>query len=459
MTFSNLLLILRARFGIILLTFSVTVAITVALSLVLPKSYEGSTTLVVNFTSKDPITGLTLPAQLAPDYMATQVDIIQSHNVALKVVDMLKIAANPKFQEKFRKDAENRGNIRDWLAELLLDKLDVVPSRESSIVEIDFVGSNPKFVAEVANAFAQAYQQTFLQIQIEPSLKAASYLGAQTRALRLEAEKTQQRLADYQQENQFTSADAGFDVETARLNYLSDKLASAESESTEATSRQRNVLANAGESPGVIANLLIQNLKSQLSQAESKLAELSEKDDRNHPEFQGAQAEVDKIRHDLAAETKAVSGSISGSASIYQQRESELRAMVATQKSKVIQINRLRDEFNILKREADNSLHAYEAATERFTQSHLQGQVNQSDITVLNPAIPPIEPSSPKLLLNTLLSVFFGVMLGMGIGLLVEMADRRVRTQDDITELVGLPVLVELHKQRTRHRKLNPQPV
>jgi chain length determinant protein EpsF len=459
MTFSHLLLVLRARIWIILCTFTFTVATTVILSLVLPKSYEGATTLVINYSSKDPISGLTLPAELLPDYMGTQVNIIQSHNVALKVVDKLQLATKPEYQKQFREQAESKGDIRDWIADnILLKKLDVEPSRDSSIMEIDFDGREAKFVADVANAFAEAYQLTSVQINTEPSQKADTYLKEQMNALREDAEKAQLRLGNYQQEKQFTSLDAGFDTETTRLNYLTVRLAEAQSESAEANSRHRNAVAHSEESPGVIANLLIQNLKTQLAQAESKLAELSQKDDRNHPELQQAQAEVDKLRNSLAAETKAVSGSIMGSADIFHQRMEELGGEVAAQKAKVIALNHERDVFNILKKEAENSLHEYDQAVDRYTQSHLQGQVNQSEIAILNRAIPPIEPSSPKLLLNTLLSIFFGILLGIGVGLLVEMADRRVRTQDDITDLVGLPVLSELHKQRKRPQKFHPQP-
>jgi uncharacterized protein involved in exopolysaccharide biosynthesis len=89
MNFTQLLLILKARSKIILIAFGLTVLTTLIVSLLLPKSYTATTSLVLNYKGMDPVTGLALPAQLMPGYMATQVDIITSRNVAIKVVDQL----------------------------------------------------------------------------------------------------------------------------------------------------------------------------------------------------------------------------------------------------------------------------------------------------------------------------------------------------------------------------------
>jgi len=94
----------------------------------------------------------------------------------------------------------------------------------------------------------------------------------------------------------------------------------------------------------------------------------------------------------------------------------------------------------VLERDVDSAQRALDAASQRYTQTTLEGNVNQTDIAVLNPAIAPQEPAGPKVLLNTLLSIFLGTMLGVGLGLLAEMLDRRVRSRDDIAELLEVPV-------------------
>jgi polysaccharide biosynthesis transport protein len=445
MNLTLFLRILNARRKIILFTLFVTVATTVVVSLLLPKTYMASTSLVLNYKGADPVTGMSLPAQLLPGYMATQVDIVTSRNVALKVVDDLKLAEGPAVHQKFMEATDGEGTIRNWLADLLLKRIDVVPSRESSVLDINYKGADPQFAALVANAFASAYQLTSIQLKVEPAKKAATYINDQVKVLRDNFETAQKKLSKFQQDNGIVSSDSrvdGIDVESARLNELSGQLVIAQAQLIDAASRRTQAAGSgAGESPDVMANALIQNLKAALVNAESKFAEISQRVDKNHPQYQGARAEVDKLRSELNAQITAASNSVGNSARIFQQRESEIRAALDRQKTKVLEINRTRDDLKLLRNEMESAQRAYETTTQRFTQTNLEGQSNQSDIAVLNPAIAPIKPSGPKILLNTLVSIFLGTVLGVGFGLLAELMDRRVRSPEDLVDVLKLPVL------------------
>ncbi|MDO9310479.1 MAG: Wzz/FepE/Etk N-terminal domain-containing protein, partial [Nitrosomonas sp.] len=78
MDFSRFFLIILARHRLILLTLIVTVSTTLVVSLLLPKNYKSSATLLVTHKGADPVTGMILPAQLSASYMATQLDVIKS---------------------------------------------------------------------------------------------------------------------------------------------------------------------------------------------------------------------------------------------------------------------------------------------------------------------------------------------------------------------------------------------
>jgi succinoglycan biosynthesis transport protein ExoP len=442
MNLAQFLLILRARKKIVLLTLLFTVAVTLGVSLILPKSYRGTSSLVLNYKGVDPLTGLTLPGQLLPGYMATQIDIISSKNVALRVVDSLGLAQSPAVVAQFNEDTQGKGNIRDWLADLLLKKLEIVPSRESSVVDVSFKGADPQFVSAVANAFVDEYQKINIQLKVEPMQKASAYFNEQIKLLRDNVEVTQSRLSKYQQDNGIVSVDNRLDVESNRLNDLSAQLVAAQGQLMEASSRQRMAQgANAANSPDVTTNPLIQNLKIGLGSAEGKLAELGQRLSPNHPQYQSAKAEVDKLRNDLREQMQATSTSVGNNAEILQQRESAVRAALAAQKSKVLELNRTRDEMGVLAKDVESAQRAFDVASQRFSQTRIEGQSDQSDVAVLNPATPPIEPASPKILLNVMLSLFLGTMLGIGFALVMEMLDRRVRSETDLQDAVDVPVL------------------
>ena len=453
MNFAQFLLILQARKKIVLLTLLVTVTATLVVSLLLPKTYEATSSLVMNYKGVDPLTGMALPGQLLPGYMATQIDIISSKNVALRVVDQLKLAESPAVIAQFNESTGGQGTVRDWLADLLLKKIDIVPAKESSVMNVTFKASDPQFAAAVANAFTEEYQKINVLLKVEPMKKATSYFDGQLKILRDKLEVAQAKLSKYQQEHGIVSVDNRLDVESMRLNDLSAQLVAAQSQSMEANSRQAVARGSGNASPDVTASPVVQNLRVSLAQQESKLAEMGQRLGRNHPQYQSAAAEVARLRAGLNEQASLVTSSVSNNASVFAQREAALRTALADQKTKVLQLNRQRDEMNVLNKDVETAQRAFDNAAQRSSQTRIEGGSDQSDVSVLNPAVAPIEPAGPRVLLNTVLSLLLGTMLGIGIAMLSEMFDRRVRSEADLADVVHIPVLATIDWNPPRQRR------
>ena len=429
MTFPQLLIILRARARIILMTLLVTVVATVALSLVLPKTYKASTTLLLNYKGTDPVSGAILPAQLVAGYMATQVDIVTSKRVALKAVDNLGLANDPASRQRFMEATGGNGDIREWLADMLLKMTTVTPAKESSVMELNAKSSNPVFSAAVANGIATAYQQLSLQIKTEPLQKAAQYFTGQIKSLRADLETAQNKLARYQQDHGLVSTDDHLDVESARMNDLSSQLVQAQGAAIEASTRGNQAMGSGGrDSPDVISNQMIQSQRSSLAAAEGRLALLSQTLGSNHPQYLSAKAEVDKLRAELNANIASTNNGTANNGRILRQREAEVRAALTAQTTKVLQLNRARSEMSLLVKDVESAQKAYDAAAARLTQTDLEGHSNQSDVSLLTPAVAPRLPSSPNIPLNVVLSILLGGMLGLALAVLAELSNRRVRS-------------------------------
>lgn len=452
MNVHQFLLILLARKKIILTTLLLTVALALGWSLIQGKTYKATASVLLNYKGVDPLTGLTMPGQLLPGYMATQIDIISSKNVALRVVDALHLASSPAVIQQFNEANEGRGSVRDWLADLLLKKLEIVPSRESSVVEISFKGADPAFAAAVANAFADEYEKITVQLKTQPAKKASSYFNEQTKQLRDNLEAAQARLSKYQQEKGIVSLDNNrVDVELSRLNELSGQLVQAQTAAIEGNSRQA-AAGSALTSPDVANNALIQQMRANLASAEAKFAETSQRYGKNHPQYQAAQAELSKVRAELNAALGTVSRSVGANAQVMRQREADLRKAVAEQKAKVLELNRARDELGVLLKDLDSAQRAFDAASQRFSQTRIEAQSEQSDIALLNPAVAPTEPSGPRVLLNTLIGILAGTVLGVGLALLLELLNRPVRSPSDVKDMLGIPVLGTI-EWKTPHRR------
>ncbi|TVT78553.1 MAG: chain length determinant protein EpsF [Denitromonas halophila] len=440
MSFQQFLLILRARLWLVLATLVVVVGTTLAVSLILPKQYTAEVALVVDAKSADPLLGGLLPAQMIPGYMATQVDIILSDRVAQRVVSLLKMDQSPVVQEQWREDTEGEGSIKVWLAELLKKKLDVKPSRESNVITIGYQGSDPGFAAGVANTFAQAYIDVSLELKVEPARQYAKWFDGQTNSLRADLEVAQKKLSEYQQERGIIATDERLDVETARLAELSTQLSMAQAQRVDSRSRQTQG-GSAESLPEVMQNGLIQSLKSDLSRQEATRTQMAGRLGANHPELARIDAEISSLRDRVATETRRVVSSLGTTNRVNVQRVTEVEAALEAQKQKILDLKAQRDQIAVFQRDVENAQRAYDLVTQRLAQTSLESQNQQTNVVVLSPAVAPLKPSSPKVLLNTALAVFLGMLLGVGAALLLELMDQRVRGEEDLTLLDGVPML------------------
>ena len=439
MTLQQFLLILQARYKVALLAFFVTVATTVVVSLLLPKQYTASAAVVLDVKSPDAVTGLMLQGMMAPGYMATQVDIINSDRVAKAVVKLLKMDESAAIKAQWQEDTEGKGQLIDWLAALLQKKLDVKPSRESNVINVNYTGADPDFAAAVANAFAQAYINVNLDLRLAPAREYAAFFEEQTKTARSKLEAAQKALSDYQQANGITSADERMDFETAKLNETSSQLTGVQGQTTDSQSKRQSVKADTVAE--VMQSPLINGLKADIGRLEAKLTESSGNLGKNHPQTQRTEAELASLKAQLDTETRKITSSIETTYQVSKRREAELQGALGAQKSKVLLLNKQRDDLNVLRRDIESAQRSFEVLSQRASQTNLESQTTQTNIAVLNPAVAPPDPSKPKVLLNVLVSIFLGTLLGVGLALMLELANRRVRSAADLAEALDIPLL------------------
>lgn len=437
------LLILQARYRIILASLILIVISTLAVNLILPSKYTATTDILVDSKSTDPMSGMMAASSMASSmgFMATQVDIIKSQRVAIRAIKLVKIDQLPAALAQWKEATEGRGSAEAWLADKFSATLDVKPSRESNMLTVSYVAADPKFAATMANAFAQAYVDTTLELRVEPARQSAAWFDDRIRTLRENLENAQRKLSTYQQENGIVGSDERVDIETARLNELSTQLVSIQAQKADAQTRQRQAKGNIETSPDIMQNPVVQNLRSDIARQESKLEELGSQLGRNHPQYQRAKTEIESLREKLKAEMAKISEGMGAASEVSEKKESETRAALEAQKALALELKRKRDEISVLVRDVDSAQRAYDSVNQRFSQVNLESQLNQTSVTVLNPAVEPLSASSPKVFRNLLIATFLGTLIGVGLAMALEMADQRVRDRDHLVAGFAVPLL------------------
>lgn len=452
MTFGQFLLILRARWRMALLALAGTVATTLLVSFLLPPSYTATTSVVIDVKSPDPVAGMVLPGMIAPGYMGTQVDIINSGRVAQRVVKILKLDQSPAAQEQWQDTADGKGDISVWLSTALRKKLDVRPSRESNVITINYQAPDPEFAAYVANAYAQAYIDTSIELKVEPARQYASVFDKQSKQARDRLEAAKTKLSAFQQAKGIVATDDRLNYQNLRLSELQSQLVLAESQGADAQSKRES--AGGDTVQEVMQSPVVATLKTNIAVLESKLQEMSGNLGKNHPQYKRTSAELASLRSQMRSEVQKISSSITTSSRVSQNKQAEIEAAIESHKQRILDLKKERDEVSLLQQDVDSAQRAYDAISQRYNQSSLESAATQSNVMVLAPASAPIEPSSPRILLNMVLAVFLGALLGIGAAMAAELSDRRVRSARDLHEVPGLPVLAEIQPPVRPHKSI-----
>lgn len=446
MSFSQLIGIIRARLWVAAAVLFVVAGLTIVVSLLLPKQYSASASVIVD-NKPDPVSAMAYGGMVSPAFIATQIDIVQSERVAQRVARNLKLAENPQVREQWMEATGGEGSIEVWLSELFQRNMDVKPSRESNVMTISYKAADPRFATALANAFVQAYLETALELRTDPASRFNTFFDTRVRDARTVFETAQQKLSAFQQLKGLIATDERLDVEMARLNELSSQLVMLEAVSAESASRQAQAGGdNAYKLPDVLNNNLVTSLKSEQARQESQLQQLTSRYGENHPQVIELKAAMAETRNRLEVETRRVTGGVGVSNTINKQRERQVRSELAAQRSKVLQLKTVRDEGAVLQRDVENARQAYDLLQARYNQTNLERQTTQSNINILTEATPPTKPSSPRVVLNSILGIFFGLLLGVGVVLLLEFRDRRIRGVDDVAATLDLPLLGVLPK-------------
>lgn len=114
-----------------------------------------------------------------------------------------------------------------------------------------------------------------------------------------------------------------------------------------------------------------------------------------------------------------------------------------------------------------DKLDTYQSATARLSADYVTLQQRLSDLQILEatatgnfrliiPAVAPDQPFSPRPVRNALMGAILGLVVGIGIALILEQFDTRVRTEEAAASILGLSLLGQIHKRSPRAARDEP---
>ncbi len=415
----------------------------------------------------------------ADDYYETQYEILASRSLATRVLREQGDAAEAEVDGVGRWSA--LGALRAWMSRWMppeppptpgalaarridayLAALSIEPSRDTRLVRLGFSGPDPAVAARMANAHARAYIDHGLLMRYQTSEQAQSFLEGKLEELRGRIDHAQVALNDYSHEHGIVSLDDKANVVIERLADLNARLTEAETERVAREAEFRLIQERqVGSLPAVLASPLVTTLKEALARLEGEYAFLSTRFTPTYPRLAQLRAQITESRRRLGRETRNIVNGIESAFLAAKAKEDELRARVALQKAEALRLKDASIEYAMLEHDVATNRQLYENVQERVKQTSIAAGLPDSNVFVIEEAVPPTRPAGPSRTMLLAMALGLGLVGSVGLALLAEHLDGRIRTADELERQLGLPSLgtvpdlLEIRPSRGARRRIS----
>ncbi|MFB0612665.1 GumC family protein [Aurantiacibacter poecillastricola] len=375
-------------------------------------------------------------------YYETQYELLQSRFLAERVVEAENLAQDPAFREAF--DVEESDLSPSALASRVSSAITIVPVENSQLVDIVATTPDPDVSALLANAWAEQFLSANYDKRFGDTQLARERLESQLAELRVALEESEAELASYANENEIVvlnspatetgQAQAGQEtLSTSQLSALNQALIAASLRRIEARSAL-DAERNASDIDGASA------LRSRRAEAEAQLANLRTTLGPSNPRVLALEAEIESLDRSINTEGGVMSSARQAAYESALAEESELRERFNTARARYLAEQNLGTEYGILRREVDTNRELYDALLQRYTELGV-GEAGSNNMTLIERASPPSEPSGPSLTRNLLIALIVAALLSLAIVYLADFFDRSLRHISQIRQQLGLQVL------------------
>jgi capsular exopolysaccharide synthesis family protein len=325
--------------------------------------------------------------------------------------------------------------------------IQVIPVKGTRLVDVTYDSTDPQFAAVAVNTLVQEYVEQNLDLRLRNIDTTLDWLGQQLSKQALKVEEAERAMADYRTEQNALSLDNRQNIVGARLNQLNDAVTKAKTARLEKQAlhdQVRNLDPNSPNLdtfPVVAQSPVIQTLKGQLSSLESERAKNAERWGPNHPEMQKLNGSIENVRRQLQLETAKVVESIRNEYRAALANEQSLAASLEDQKRQAMDLDRKSASYTVLEREAASEREVYNSLLQQEKELRVIRNSRANNIQIMDTAETPKGPYVPNRRKDILMSIVLGLALAVGLAFGIEYLDDTIKTPDDVTRRLRLPLL------------------
>lgn len=466
----------------IFLSLSLVTAVAAVYTFTTSPVYESSALVLVDMKGVNgslPFS-LDLTGAATLNKLANELEVLKSRSmaqsVAQKLLEKTTLASNsrkriPIIEFMDEDDSSIILGSTDQIMERLDKVVEFTPLRETDIIKISARSTNPHEAALLANVYAESYVERNMNTSRSRSRAVREFLQSQRESKKQTLDTTESALQAYMH----SSGTVSLDEETKKIvEQLSQLEANRDAIRVEMSSREKTLTSYkeelARQEPAVARSIGESN-DSYLRLLQEELAKLEVQRDvivAQNPGMAGQKIYFDKVgeidkqiislKEKLQSRTsefmKSLVPSLPGEGSgaflaqtrqkiIEQQieleglsaRERALSSVIADYENQFGRIPQKSMDLARLQRSRLSAEKLYLLIEEKFNEAAITEKSEFGYVDIIDPALVPIKPVSPKVVINLIFGVLAGLSLGVAIVLIRERLELRIRTPEDLKQL------------------------
>jgi len=414
--------------------------------------------------------------QIDQDAIISQVQLIQSRDIARAMIKRFELASNPEFDGLLNgigpitKAAVMLGLManpatispEERVIESFFDRLKAFPLAKSRVIAIEFQSKDPELAAKLSDAIAEEYLRELERAKKDSAKSAGSWLGRSIETLRERVSAAEARVEAFRTQNGLflTGGAESSNISSQQLSELNTQLAAARAQQSEMTSKARMIReavrqGKIFEVSDVVNNEVVRRLietratlKAQIAQEERTLLP-------QHPRMKELYAQLggleEQIRNAAERAARALENDARGAAA----RVAASQAELDVQKRQSGTANEQEVQLRALEREAKAEREQLETYLARYRDASVRDMDNAvvADARIVSRATVPSNPSFPKRMPIIIIATLAGFVTSLFWVLtraLLSNAVYAARTPE-LSASTGLPMAMppQLHPQVT----------
>jgi polysaccharide biosynthesis transport protein len=482
--FANIIGFVRRQFPVVLSVVPLTVGLAALYLFTTPPLYSAEARMMIarekvqlfqhTMFGEDPATAAMMDSLL---------EILKSENFALSIVKNLHLMRDTEFVTPNRSligiarglvsklFMSNENKLKSELeltrqaVGVFVNRLTVSRVGVTYVIEIKFQSTNPDRASEIANAVADTFIVDQLEARYQTIKTTTAWLQDRLTELRAQASAAESAVVEYKTKNNIvdTGGQLVSDQQLVELNatLLRARGAKAEAEVRLARvaqilgSRDSNTAAAAGinhlfvpqvGSPPIgaagtvvetLQNPVITHLREQYLELAQREALFSNRYGKDHLATVNIRNRMREIGNSINDEFRRIAEADKSDYDIAQAREKALEKNLAEVVATSQTTNKAQIELRQLQSAAQTYRALYDNLQQRYMDSVQQQSFPMTEGRVITRASPPSAKTSPKSFLILAGGTIGGLVLGLGLAILREIADRVFRTGKQVEARLG----------------------